>query len=170
MARLPRYTLRTLLVLIASVSAPLAICASHAAKVQAELAAAKEVGRLGGAVLTENFGECEEQERPHRTRILDLVPCLRSAPYIDDVCLRGCRSVCDDDIKLLRQFRRLRFVDLRGTSITDRCVPRLEAIHTLLRLDISGTQLSAASIGRLRTALPRCVIAFDDSAKSPEDN
>lgn len=163
--RSPRYTLRSLLLAVAALCVLLAACASRVARVRREEAARKHVSRLDGTCFTERLNDnCIELDPFSRRTFLDLIPGLRSAPYIDEVSLRWSRTLSDDDISLLRSFRRLRFVDLSHTSVTDRCVPILAECHGLLRLNIANTRISGRGAAALRKELPHCIILYKQPA------
>lgn len=152
-----------MLVAILALSVPLGVYAWRAATKRAERTAAEQISRLGGACLTDELGECVAEEPFRAPSLVDqlLLDC-RSAPYIDDVCLQGCRAVKDDDLKILRGFRRLHVLDLSGTSVTDNCVPEIAAIHSLLRLDVSGTRITKSGAERLRSSLPNCIVIHEE--------
>jgi len=52
----------------------------------------------------------------------------------------------------------LRVLDLNNTELTDACVEHMSKLKGLQKLNLKGTQVSAAGLSTLREALPRTVI------------
>jgi hypothetical protein len=51
-----------------------------------------------------------------------------------------------------------RGLDLHDTAVTDEGLKSLAAMHSLRRLNLSGTRATAAGIAELKSKLPRCRI------------
>lgn len=62
----------------------------------------------------------------------------------------------DDDLEVLKFVPRLQVLSLRSMPITDRSIEAIARLTELRRLDIRGTQISAAGSRRLADALPDC--------------
>jgi len=71
----------------------------------------------------------------------------------------GGPSVSDEQLKILREFPRVKRISLdHCAAITDRSVPLLKSFRHLESLDLRGTAISDEAADDLRQALPKCEV------------
>lgn len=71
--------------------------------------------------------------------------------------------VADKHIELIIDYARekqLDTVSLRGTNVTDACVPHLKKLTGVTFLNIAETKITDAGVTELKTALPDCEVYF----------
>ncbi|TWU31350.1 Leucine Rich repeats (2 copies) [Novipirellula artificiosorum] len=84
------------------------------------------------------------------------MPCyLRSVDVTDNA------AVDDTSLKNLAGLIHLEKLNLKGTSITDACIPHFERLRALRWLKLTGTKLSAEGVSRIAAMLPECGIISD---------
>lgn len=64
----------------------------------------------------------------------------------------------DDDLKLLKDMKNLKRLDLSFTRITDQGLTHLRELKDLERLNLRNTKTDPAKVKDLRAALPDCII------------
>jgi hypothetical protein len=67
-------------------------------------------------------------------------------------------DVRDEDLEHIAHLTGLRRLDLSMTRTTDAAIPYLEGLHGLEWLGLFNTKISRTGVGRLRQALPSCVL------------
>ncbi len=85
---------------------------------------------------------------------------LRVIGGLDDckVLRLGNSQISNAGLKHLRTLRRLQYLDVSETGLTENAVVRLATLCNLAGLNIRGTQISDNGFRRLQLALPECQI------------
>ena len=78
-------------------------------------------------------------------------------PSVEELVLP---EATDDDIQVISQCWRLRYLALDKSHVTDRSVVFLERMHSLRHLIIQSNGVSAESAGHLQQALPECKVSI----------
>ncbi|WP_425615748.1 hypothetical protein NA78x_005679 [Anatilimnocola sp. NA78] len=68
------------------------------------------------------------------------------------------RSLRDEQLVLLQEFPRLKTLSLSCSPVTDASLPYIRPLKRLEYLDLRGTKLSDAAIAQLKRELPSCEI------------
>jgi hypothetical protein len=55
--------------------------------------------------------------------------------------------------------------DLKQTRVTDASLAQLKHCKNLTKLTLTGTQVTAAGVGELQRALPKCKIHWDGASE-----
>ncbi|VTU01755.1 serine threonine protein partial : Serine/threonine protein kinase with PASTA sensor(S) (Fragment) OS=Rhodopirellula sallentina SM41 GN=RSSM_02570 PE=4 SV=1: Pkinase: LRR_6 [Gemmataceae bacterium] len=86
---------------------------------------------------------------------------LARLPKLDNLWVGGSQ-VTDAGLKALAGMPRLRSLSLYGTGVSDAGVAALAEIPALGEVILTGTRVTAAGAERLRKALPRCKVEWED--------
>jgi hypothetical protein len=149
--QVPRYSLRTLLLVTTGFAMLCSFVAAVTASRRAERASSEFIESSGG---------CVEWSDGHVTAVYlggsaltdSMIVRLGAFPELRILNLAGSDAT-DEHIALLGHPRMLRVLHLGHTQITDASVEGLAAIHSLALLDVASTRLSSEGIERLRGAL-----------------
>ena len=74
----------------------------------------------------------------------------------------------DVEAALLASLRRLEWLVLNDTAITDSGLKSLSTLKRLERLDLERTKVSEAGVQELHRALPRVKVYYDEGMVAPE--
>ena len=66
-----------------------------------------------------------------------------------------------EKIEILKDLRGLKYLNLSGTKISDKCFRQLEKVPDLKRLYVYGTPLTHKGVRRLNHYLPKCTVYHD---------
>lgn len=69
-----------------------------------------------------------------------------------------CGPITDDGVRELTKLKKLNFLRLEKTQITDASIPILSGLKQLKTLDVRGTGITDEGAEKLRSALPNCDI------------
>ena len=86
--------------------------------------------------------------------------------FIEMNSVRSRLDVGNEDLRLLADFESIERLSLVGTQVTNAAVPQLKQFTRLRFLDVSGTEITAEGIAELQKALPNCS-SFDDHRHRP---
>src|SRR4029434_10450873 len=78
---------------------------------------------------------------------------LKSAPYIVDLNLYYAEQITDEGMAAVKNWKRLKRLNLRGTKNTDTKLEHLANVTTLESLDVGFAQITDVGLDRL-TPLP----------------
>lgn len=107
-----------------------------------------DAGVKSGCVTRVTFRNNGRPPLKGRVRVpLDVV--VANYPNLESVCLYES-NVQDEDIRCLANLKRLTYLDLAKTPVTDRCVATLEQLPNRCILHLSETRISAAGADRLK--------------------
>jgi hypothetical protein len=67
-------------------------------------------------------------------------------------------SVSNEDLRPVQELGSLAVINLAHTNVSDDVVVAMSGLRSLRLLDLTGTQVTDAAIGRLQRALPDCQI------------
>jgi Leucine-rich repeat (LRR) protein len=70
-------------------------------------------------------------------------------------------TISDEKIEILKDLRGLKYLNLSGTKISDKCFRQLEKVPDLKRLYVYGTPLTHKGVRRLNHYLPKCTVYHD---------
>jgi hypothetical protein len=70
-------------------------------------------------------------------------------------------SAIDSELIRLKNWRRLEYLDLHYTNLTDAGLEHLVGLTTLRHLDVRVTQVTADGVKKLQRALPKCKIDYE---------
>ena len=73
--------------------------------------------------------------------------------------MRSRLDVGNEDLRLLADFESIERLSLVGTQVTNAAVPHLKQFTRLRFLDVSGTEITDDGIAELQKALPNCRIS-----------
>ena len=76
----------------------------------------------------------------------------------DLTCLELSADATDGELRRLSDFRRLKFLSLRETRISDAGLRHLKGLTQVQTLDLTGTQVTDEGVAKLQQALPNCKI------------
>ncbi len=174
--RLWRFSLRSLLVLIAVIAAGVGVAGRRVAEVRTERSVAAEIQRLGGYL---RFQE--------RAPVPEWLTRWLGEDFFADLYLAEIDSplLSDDTLVQLAKLRHLEWLLLDSDRITDRGLRRIAKLSELCRLDLASrhitddglaaletlrnlrwlalrrTQVTSQGVERLRSVLPDCEVHWD---------
>jgi len=152
--RPPKFGLRSLFIAIALFAVLAGLYGRRMVLMSREYAAARQVIHLGGRV---TYGGRRSLQR--ETALTRLVGYLAFDDF-DDVTAVGFQDVRvgDEDITVLRSFRRVQHVTLGGTLVTDECIDTLLELPQLKSVGLWKTDVSDAGIQRLKMKYPMLMV------------
>lgn len=74
-------------------------------------------------------------------------------------------TITDEQLADLAPLMKLRVLWLSKTDLTDAAIEPLSKLTGLSKLYLTGTRLSSAGLGKLRQALPKCEVVFEEPEK-----
>jgi hypothetical protein len=94
--------------------------------------------------------------------------CLAEYPDLASLHILNCPGVTDSGLEFVKSLRKLRRLDLRGTSITDRGLASLSRLTELRELSLSRTSVSDAGLFRLEQLTNLEWLALSNTAVTPD--
>ena len=138
----------------------------HKAKRHEELVERCE--RLGVGYTYSPCPSAPFQLRPRENTFLFPPQCLQRLFgfhfFIEMNSVRSRLDVGNEDLRLLADFESIERLSLVGTQVTNAAVPHLKQFTRLRVLDVSGTEITAEGIAELQKALPKCTIIHGEVA------
>jgi hypothetical protein len=169
MNRPPRFTLRTLFLLITAFAVALSLGLWFHKRGLRQRQAAEEVRRLGGGTLFDAQGKIPFSHFSYCVRSITLVNLANPRTRDDDLTILQefpqaqrlaltSSAISDRAAPHIAKLRRLEWLWLEGTAITDESIPHLAQLRRLKILDLRQTAISDEGAEKLRTALPNCEV------------
>lgn len=153
-----RFSLRTLLVIVLMAAVGLSWLAVKMEQAKRQREAVTAIEELGGiAIYHEGF----EDPYGHIELYSQLCNLLGYDFFnnVTGVTLRGTR-VRNDQLIIAKALRRLRYLCLDNTAITDAGLARLSGLTHLKKLFLRDTRVTDEGVKELRRALPNCQIEW----------
>lgn len=152
--RRPRFRLRMLLVAIALFAVLAGLYGRRAVVMSREFVAVQQVLRLGGRVTY--GGEQSLQTEAALTRLVGYLA-FDDFDHVIGVRFEGI-PVGDEEVAVLRHFRRVQAVTLWKTPVTDECIDTLINLPHLRSVSINHTEITNAGLRRLETECPTLMV------------
>lgn len=80
---------------------------------------------------------------------------LRDLPHLERLRLYGAKSITDQGLMHIASCKKLKELDLSGTSVTDEGLRCVEGLERLTVVYVGATEVSHHGVQRLKRALPR---------------
>ena len=152
--RWPRFSLRTLLILVTLLSIALGWFVHRGERQRRAVAALKAVG--GEVYYATDLTGAEKSFGLGRWLPRD---------YFDEVylvSLSGRNDVTDANLAHVRDLTRLEWLDATHTEVTDAGLANLQGLTRLRTLELTRTKVTPSGIVRLKRVLPNCRITYGD--------
>jgi len=160
-----QYRLRSLLLLMLLVSISMSWYAVKRQRMIRQRDAADAIKELGGNVRWDGSMIRESSVLSEVTDVIFVnghvadaaLQRLREFPHLRWLDLKGS-DITDDQLEYVEGLRALDWLNLEGTKITDSGLEHIKPITTLGGLQLSNTLVTNAGVEELRRALPHCDI------------
>jgi len=147
----PRYSLRTLLILVTVIAVFLGYLGSRMHEVREQQRVVAWVKEQGGRVIY--FQLCKEWDSPHGPTWIRIIAgdgWDASGVRID---LRGT-SVTDDDLAILRDIEKLTVLDISGTKVSDKGLKCIALCPDLRLVLFENSDITRNGFSKLRESRP----------------